>query len=155
MTCHGEIIALVSCVKSKQQKRAVAKDMYTSPLFRGMRRYAERVADRWFILSAKHGLLLPTRIIDPYEQTLVKAPATERRAWAQRVANAIEVASQPGSHLVILAGIAYCRDLVPRLQENYSIELPMQGMRMGLRLRWLKSRFSQVNFATEGRPHER
>jgi hypothetical protein len=75
-----EVIALVSCVKSKQTKRAQAKDLYTSPLFRRARRYAEQAADRWFILSAKHGLLDPLKVIAPYEQTL--APMADRKQWA-------------------------------------------------------------------------
>jgi hypothetical protein len=77
-------------VKSKQTKRAQAKDLYTSPLFRRARRYAEQVADRWFILSAKHGLLNPSKVIAAYEQTLTRMPVEERRTWALQVALAIE-----------------------------------------------------------------
>ena len=50
-------VALVSCVKSRRPEPAPARDLYTSPLFRAMRRYAESHADAWYILSAKHGLV--------------------------------------------------------------------------------------------------
>ena len=34
------------------------------------RRYAETHAERWYILSAAHGLVDPERIIDPYDISL-------------------------------------------------------------------------------------
>ena len=43
----GIRVALVSCVKSKQDSPAPAGDLYTSPLFRSFRRYAEANADVW------------------------------------------------------------------------------------------------------------
>lgn len=48
-------VALVSCVKTKRDTPHPAKDLYTSPLFKGLRRYAEAHADTWFILSAEFG----------------------------------------------------------------------------------------------------
>ncbi|HWO69164.1 MAG TPA: hypothetical protein VNP94_00195, partial [Actinomycetota bacterium] len=44
-------IGLVGCVKSKRARPAPARDLYTSPLFRGARRFVERSCDRWFVLS--------------------------------------------------------------------------------------------------------
>ena len=41
----GIRVALVSCVKSKQDSPAPAGELYTSPLFRSFRRYAEANAD--------------------------------------------------------------------------------------------------------------
>jgi hypothetical protein len=38
-------VALVSCVKRKRDAAAPACDLYLSPLFRGLRRYAESHAD--------------------------------------------------------------------------------------------------------------
>lgn len=155
MRARSEIVVLVSCVKLKQQKRVAAQDLYTSPLFRGMRQYAEAVADRWFILSAKHGLLSPTRLIGPYDQTLLRTPAAERRAWAQMVGRSIALIVPPPSRLVILAGAAYCRDLVPLLLKHFTVELPMQGMRMGPRLRWLKSQGVALSHVSQrGKSHE-
>jgi hypothetical protein len=75
-------VALVSCVKSKQNQPAPAKDLYTSPLFRNLRKYAEDNTDRWYILSAEHGLVDPDQILAPYEKTLNNARKDERLAWA-------------------------------------------------------------------------
>jgi len=55
----GREIRLVSCVKSKHERAAIPKELYTSTYFEKMRDYAEREHDDWWILSAKHGLLDP------------------------------------------------------------------------------------------------
>jgi hypothetical protein len=104
----GKRIALVSCVKTKVAEPMPAKDLYVSPLFRGMRRYAEATADAWFILSAEHGVLHPDQIVAPYEKTLSKMPATQRRAWADRVVTELDDALQPlPAQLLVLAGVLY------------------------------------------------
>ncbi len=51
------VVALVSCVKSKRAVASPARELYVSPLFKGMRAYAETRADAWYILSAEHGVL--------------------------------------------------------------------------------------------------
>jgi hypothetical protein len=77
-------VALVSCVKSKRKTAAPACELYISPLFHGLRRYAEANAHAWYILSAEHGLLLPSDIVAPYEKTLLRMPRLERDAWTRR-----------------------------------------------------------------------
>lgn len=62
-------ITLVGCVKSKLKTPAKARDLYTSSYFAKMRDYAERVAGRWFILSAKHGLVSPDQRLTPTIRT--------------------------------------------------------------------------------------
>jgi Family of unknown function (DUF6884) len=81
----GIRVALVSCVKSKQDSPAPAGDLYTSPLFRSFRRYAEANADVWYVLSAEHGLLHPDQIVATYERTLNAMRKSDRLAWARRV----------------------------------------------------------------------
>ena len=63
-------IVLVSCAAQKQETPMRAADLYTSPLFRRAREYAEAHGGAWFILSALHGLLDPERTTAPYEFTL-------------------------------------------------------------------------------------
>ena len=92
-------IALVSCVKRKLTVPAAARELYISPLFRGLRDYAEVSTDAWYILSAKYGLLSPDDVIDPYELTLNRMPKAEREAWARRVEHQIAGrASRCGDH---------------------------------------------------------
>lgn len=131
-------IGLVSCVKRKGPLRAPARDLYTSPLFRKMRRYAIAHSDRWFILSAKYGLVHPDAMIEPYEVTLKGMRASERRAWAQQVYRQMSETGllATGNRFLWLAGQAYQEDLAPHLAPFPQCD-PLKGMKIGERLRWL------------------
>lgn len=131
-------VAFVSCVKSKRESESPARDLYTSPLFAGMRRYAEQHVDVWFILSAEHGLLAPDEVVAPYEKTLYKMMKAERLDWAERVQQQIIKVLPPGTKVIVLAGKRYREGLVPFLaSKGYSVEVPMEGLSIGSQLSWL------------------
>ena len=131
-------VALVSCVKSKLAAPTAAKDLYTSALFRGMRAYAEIVADAWYILSAEHGLLDPERTTAPYERTLNRMPAAERAAWAGTVKKRLEGILPIGADVVMLAGERYREHLIPFLKaRGHRVEIPLEGLPLGRQLREL------------------
>lgn len=100
-------IALLSCVKTKRKSRSAAKDLYTSALFAGMRRYAEVNADAWYILSAKYHVLRPDKVVNPYEQTLHGMRLQDRVAWAKRVQSQLLELLPPSAEVVLLAGARY------------------------------------------------
>lgn len=132
-------VVLVSCVKSKRTVASAAKDLYVSPLFVGMRKYAERTASIWFILSAEHGVLDPDQVVAPYERTLLKMRKAERDAWAARVRAQLIALLPPGSEVVMLAGEKYREELLPFLNEKgFAVQVPMSGLPLGRQLRWLK-----------------
>ncbi len=79
-------VAFVSCVKLKVDHPAPARDLYMrSPWFRGARRYAERQAHSWFILSAAHGLLDPDYEIAPYDLSINWMKDQDRHDWSMLV----------------------------------------------------------------------
>jgi hypothetical protein len=78
-------VALIACSKMKVEEQVAAKDLYSLPLFKMSRGYAERNADRWFILSAEHGLLDPETTTSPYDTTLNRMAAASRREWVKGV----------------------------------------------------------------------
>ena len=132
-------VALVSCVKSKRAAPAAARDLYTSPLFRGMRRYAEKNADTWFVLSAQHGLVHPTQVLEPYERTLNRLGKAERLQWATLVQRQLLEMLLPGAEVVILAGVRYRESLVPFLRDRgFSVTIPLEGLSFGRQLQRLK-----------------
>jgi hypothetical protein len=129
-------VVLVSCVKTKGKADAPARDLYTSPLFRGMRRYAERNTNAWYILSAKYGLLRPDEVVSYYEQTLKDLRKADRLAWAERVQQALLKLLPPGAEVVILAGNRYRENLVPYLEgHGFAVTVPMAGLGFGPRVR--------------------
>lgn len=81
-------LVLIGCVKSKRKVGAAAKDLYTSDYFLKMRQYAEASGAPWYVLSAEHGLVVPTDWLEPYELYLPDTSQEYRRAWGLRGGNA-------------------------------------------------------------------
>ena len=132
-------IVLVSCVKSKGARPAAAKDLYTSPLFRKARAFAEGKGVPWFILSAEHGLVCPDEWITPYERYLADTTAAYRQAWAGWVAARLELLAGPisGKVVEIHAGAAYLDVVRPELETLGALVVdPLHGLQMGQRLAW-------------------
>lgn len=138
-------ICLVQCVSQKNPKRALARDLYVSHWFRLARRYVETIGCPWFILSAKHGLVAPDQILAPYEQTLNTMAIADRRAWACSVETQMEeqlgrLQMPSGDRIVILAGLRYREFLMDYLRRRFSsVEVPMEGLRIGEQLSWLQA----------------
>jgi hypothetical protein len=131
-------IGLVGCVKQKRSQAALAADLYSSPLFLGRRRYVEGTCDRWFVLSAKHGLLEPTSLVEPYDETLKCKGRAERRTWSAEVIRQLEQAlPELSQHIFeIHAGAEYWDfGLLDELaRRGATIEVPTRGLRIGHQL---------------------
>ena len=111
-------VALVSCVKTKRAAASPAGELYTSPLFIGMRAFARRNAETWYILSAKYGLLRPNEVVEPYEMTLKTMRKADRLAWAGQVQQQLLAALPPVAEVMFLAGERYREGLVPFLEQR-------------------------------------
>lgn len=134
-------IALVSCASKKHTSPMLARDLYTSTMFRKASAYAQRTAGDWYILSAKHGLLSPDQVIAPYDVTLNRMPVAERRAWANQVLRSLKKVLRRRDSVVILAGQRYREFLVDPIRKmGCTVEIPMEGLRQGEQLVWLKDR---------------
>jgi hypothetical protein len=112
--------------------------LYVSDLFRKARRYAEASGCPWFILSAEYGLVKPDQLIAPYERTLKKMRAADRRAWGNRVAAQVAKAVPDLSRVVFLADERYRGFLAGLLAgRGVEVSVPMEGLRIGEQLNWL------------------
>jgi hypothetical protein len=122
-------VALVSCGSSKQASAAPASDLYISWRFRSLRAYAAANADAWYILSARHGLLLPDQVVEPYDQTLDTMSKSDRQVWADRVQRQLLQVLPPGATVIVLAGKRYRVDLIPYLcQRGFTVRVPFEGL---------------------------
>ena len=111
-------IALVACVKQKQDSPCQAKDMYVSEEFKAWVKYAKAWgADKIFILSGKYGLLELTKEIKPYDFNLNVQSRSYRRAWAKDVLTKLtKEASFENDHFLILSNRLYAEDLSPNFK---------------------------------------
>lgn len=134
----GERIALISCTKRKKSFKCRAGELYSaSPLFSLLYKYARANADRVYIVSAKYGLVAEDEIIEPYDETLNKKSASERRAWSEMVLNQLkQVCDVRKTGFIILAGRRYYEYLYPDLPHA---SIPLGNLRIGERLKFLKT----------------
>jgi hypothetical protein len=135
-------LVLVGCVKRKLSHAAPAQDLYDSPLFRKERTYAEASGAPWFILSAQHGLVAPTEVLDPYELRLSKTSREYRRTWGQRVVDQLadQYGDVAGRVIEIHAGASYADAIGERLRSaGAAVVEPIRGLTMGQRLAWYGS----------------
>jgi hypothetical protein len=138
VTGHADLV-LIGCVKSKWHHPTQAKDLYTSALFRKERAYAESSGKPWFILSAKHGLVSPDEVIEPYDVYLKTMPDAYRTWWGRTVVSQLGEAFGPvdGVSIEIHASAAYVDQILPRLTiEGARVVTPLHGLTMGQRLAW-------------------
>lgn len=123
------MIVLVQCTAAKRQLPAHAKDLYDSDLFTAQQRYAEAVGDKWYILSAKHGLLSPTDTIPPYDTELSDV---DTEPWAKDVVDSL---GEIDETVKFAAGSDYADPLVPLLEaKGVEVHEPFRGKRIGTRI---------------------
>ncbi len=137
---------LVSCSKKKRAEPLPAADLYAaSTRFLLSRRYVEALNGSWLILSAKHGVLRPDRIIEPYDKTLNSMTLPERRQWAEDVLLALEPHLVGVERVCFLAGKAYYGLLLEPLgQQGLVTETPLAHMGQGKQLAYLKRETEEV-----------
>lgn len=128
-------VGLVAGTTAKLEKPAPAGEMYQSPVFKKAAAYCQRNYDRWFILSAKHGLLDPKFVIDPYEASLKSMSREERARWAEMVLGQIARLTRPDATFYFHTGQRYREFLVGQLPAV----LPFEGLTIGQQLAWYET----------------
>jgi hypothetical protein len=124
---------LIQCTKSKRYEATPARDLYdASHLFELMREYAEVCGNPWYILSAKHGLVDPDTVLDPYDEYGLVENQCESIAE--------ELVDMDIDTVEVIAGSAYTDPLTPAL-EAHGIEVIelCRGLRIGNRMQRLKT----------------
>ena len=129
---------LLGCVSRKLTTRAPAKELYCSSLWRRRRAYAESSGRPWLILSALHGLVDPDELLDPYDVSLRQLSAAERRAWGERVVEALtKRLTVLDATFEVHAGSHYLTAIEAPLERcGARIEAPLAHLRLGQQLAW-------------------
>lgn len=129
-------IGLVGCAAAKLQRPAPARELYTSQLFKKASAYVEANSDRWYILSAKYGLVHPDEVICPYNMKLGSKEGPFVWDWAKDVVRNLEkeLRFDHDVELLVLAGEQY-RTLLHLT--DIPARVPMEGMGIGQQLGFL------------------
>lgn len=144
-------IVLVSCVATKLNRKAKAKDLYISTLFKYSFAYAELLKpDKVYILSALYHVVEPERVIEPYNVTLCNIPKSkrkpglivlnneEKKKWGEMVIEQLSKTTDLKlDKFIFLAGIEYIKPLQKSL---INFENPLSGLGQGKRIAYLKKK---------------
>ena len=130
-------------MKSKRRGPSRAKDLYRSVWFSKAKEYVERLNQPWAILSAKHYLLSPDKVIRSYNRTLNNMTLDARRIWSDRAVRKMRLKYRSGHTVVLLAGKNYREHVVPLLKEaGLIVRTPLARMGIGRQLSWFNKRLN-------------
>lgn len=129
---------LIQCTKSKRDEPAKAKDLYDeSDYFVAMRDYAEATGEDWYILSAKHGLVDPETVLEPYDDFGLS------NQQAREIAE--EIATGPYEYVELIAGKQYSNPLTPELEaRGIDVVEIGRGQRIGTRIQTLNQKRREI-----------
>ncbi len=136
-------VALVSCGSSKAAVASMAQDLYLGHLFAAQRAYAERYAHAWHILSAKHGLVDPRTILEPYDLALADQSIEARKVWGASVVRDLKRIYPSATTFIMLAGSAYRKAITHAMANEairwrcWKIDEPLAHMPIGRQRQWL------------------
>jgi hypothetical protein len=99
-----------------------------------------------YILSAKHHLVPLTKMLEPYDKTLKEMPKEQKEQWANETLRQMKSygLNLDKDEFIFLAGSEYIIPLKPYIK---NIQAPMEGKRLGERLKWLNDQISKLNEA--------
>jgi hypothetical protein len=154
---------LIGCVATKAPHACQARDLYTSPLFKKRRAYAEASGLPWAILTAhRSGIFDPFEVVEPYDYTLDQHTDDPRSAWPNRLMWQVRVKVRlerylkqergqfcdrlsPGQVIEVHAGAPYVEALRKALASKWddqwhtvTITHPVEGLQIGEQLAFYK-----------------
>lgn len=144
-------VLLLGCTAEKLDHPAEAQDLYCSPRFAKRRLYAKATGKLWAIISAKHGLLMPDELIEPYDLSLDSLSASERSQWAERIVAQLEEALGPldGCTFELLASRLYGDPLELLLATRGArLVRPLRHVTLFQELSWYEAQLARLNDKT-------
>jgi len=138
MASRERILVIVACGKSKVWQKepnrgpTPARDAYIGPPFKVNKEYAETFADRWVILSAKHGFMTPAfKIPGPYDFTFNSR--SDKRVTVAELRNQIEKFGLNRFDTVVSLGGQQYRNHIRIAFDSNGCEIcfPFEGLRLG------------------------
>lgn len=142
-------IVLIACSGKKIETNGnpiAAEKLYIGPLFKKSLEYAKLInADKIFILSAKHHLVELDDKLEKYDCYLKTFDIEEKIEWSKTVIKQLKTkVDLENDEFIILAGKDYYRFLKGITYQK----LPLEGMRIGLKLQELNRLINDFQLIT-------
>lgn len=134
-------LVLIGSSIRREKKTLPAREMYAGDLFTKAREYAEQRGLRWYVLSAKWGLLHPDELVPPNELDLASCTSQYRNTWGHWVGAQLVAAVGPLSgHIVeVHAAPTYVQPIRRPLSVMAAdLREPLSGLRPSEQLAWYR-----------------
>lgn len=138
-----KILTIVPCGQSKIWKKhpgqgpTKAESAYTGPSFKVNRKFAEKFSDKWLILSAKHGFIEPTHIIQDYNVTF-KKPLTKPIS-VETLKKQLKAMHLEDYDIVIALGGKDYSSKIREVFNDLRVFAPATRLRIGVSMKRIKS----------------
>lgn len=130
-------LILIGCGKAKKAEPCMAQDLYTGPIFKARRAYAEASGCGWMIVSAKHELVSPFERLSPYNLTMKDLDPAHRQWWGSWIAHLLQLTMV--TEVELHMGRDYAESLIPALDAvGIRHSWPVKGLSQGHQLQWYK-----------------
>tara|TARA_R100000152_G_C6779379_1_gene210950 strand:+ start:867 stop:1280 length:414 start_codon:yes stop_codon:yes gene_type:complete len=133
------MIGIIGCGSKKQIKKCRAEDMYLGSFFKMSTSIVKKTTERYFILSAKYGVLNPSDIIEPYELKITDLKTEQYRRWIFQNSKRLQQLINKNETIYSLASDRYNNALY-----QFNVYAPMTGLTMGYRNSWLRKKTRQL-----------
>jgi hypothetical protein len=141
-----QTLVVIPCGKAKIWDKTpdcgpiMAKDAYVGPPFKVNRKFAEKFADKWIILSAKYGFIDPDFIIPENYDVSFTRKCTRSISLESLLEQFSKRKDLHGYDVVIaLGGVAYTEKVVKVFNDISQVIVPTRGLRQGEAMRMLNS----------------
>ncbi|KFM99321.1 hypothetical protein D0U04_27015 [Bacillus clarus] len=144
-------LGIIPCGKKKiwdkysNQGPTEAKDVYISPFGKACQAYASKFFENWVILSAKHGFLRPTDIVNENYDLAFDSKSDEIISIEELQKQMVDKGLLEFDEIVLLAGKKH-KKVVIQLYSEEIITYPLEGCKgIGYMLQRLKGAVEECN----------
>lgn len=154
----SKTLYLVASVPTQFIAPCPAEELYVSHWFSMAKTYVatfSKEGDSWVILSAKHGVIDPSRHLKPYDEKDIARSRQKRQGWARTNVAELLGRTEPGDTIVLLAGPKYRENLIaPLEQEGRKVEIPMGDLKLSQQKAWMRKKLEEagVSLGSEEEP---
>ena len=120
------VAVITACSKLKLDQKAPASELYQGDMFKKSRHIAQKLGADFYVLSAEHGLIRGSKIIEPYE-TVIQTKKDKDRLRSNLNEKILEKLALY-EKVIIIMGQKYREILEPFFQDNYYILRSSTGL---------------------------
>lgn len=143
----SKLLFIIGCSHKKADTARPAAEMYLSKRFLAAKEIAECYSSDWLILSAKHGVLSKSQIVEPYDITLDNLTNEQYLNWVSKCSVHIINETSPYDHVIFLGDSEYFQDISDSLiLERRIVYMPLDFVPYPEQSRWLETHSSHRKY---------